>query len=350
MVRRSAATTIVTARERGTRPVDRAGRAHGRLTAPRSSSSAAASPAAASPTTWRGRAGRDVAAGREGRADQRLDLPRRRPRHPVQPVADDDALPPLQRRAVPRARRVRAARQPAHRLQPGEPGGAAAGREPRPRDRPRRRACVGPDEALALMPQASAGVALRRGLDARRRLRRPAHRHLRAGRRRPRAGRRRSAPRTRVTGIELGPRPRGARRSLTDRGRIETEHVVNACGIWAPQVSAMVGAFTPSVPVDHQHIALQAVPGHELPRDMPCFRDTDNLVYGTLRGRRRAVRRLRAEPGRALGGRRARGITARERCRPTSERFAPADGRAPRGASRSSTTPAWSRSCATPTR
>ena len=42
----------------------------------------------------------------------------------------------------------------------------------------------------------------------------------------------------------------------------------------------MVGAFTPSVPVDHQHIALQAVDGHELPRDMPCFRDTDNLVYG----------------------------------------------------------------------
>ena len=42
----------------------------------------------------------------------------------------------------------------------------------------------------------------------------------------------------------------------------------------------MVGAFTPSVPVDHQHIALHAVAGHELPRDTPCFRDTDNLVYG----------------------------------------------------------------------
>ena len=42
----------------------------------------------------------------------------------------------------------------------------------------------------------------------------------------------------------------------------------------------MVGAFAPSMPVDHQHIALEAVPGHELPRDMPCFRDTDNLVYG----------------------------------------------------------------------
>jgi 4-methylaminobutanoate oxidase (formaldehyde-forming) len=84
---------------------------------------------------------------------------------------------------------------------------------------------------------------------------------------------------TRVTGIELDER-RAVRAVLTDAGRIEVEHVVNACGIWAPQVSAMVGAFTPSVPVDHQHIALKAVEGYELPRDMPCFRDTDNLVYG----------------------------------------------------------------------
>src|SRR2546430_2093811 len=63
-------------------------------------------------------------------------------------------------------------------------------------------------------------------------------------------------------------------------GRIETELVVNACGMWASQVAAMVGAFAPSVPVDHQHIALHAVPGHELDREMRCFRDTDNLVYG----------------------------------------------------------------------
>jgi glycine cleavage system aminomethyltransferase T/glycine/D-amino acid oxidase-like deaminating enzyme len=84
---------------------------------------------------------------------------------------------------------------------------------------------------------------------------------------------------TRVTGIELGPMHE-VRAVLTEHGRIETEHVVNAAGMWAPQVSAMVGAFTPSVPVDHQHIALAAVRGHELPHDMPCFRDTDNLVYG----------------------------------------------------------------------
>ena len=83
----------------------------------------------------------------------------------------------------------------------------------------------------------------------------------------------------RVTGIELSPR-REVTRVLTDNGPIAAEHVVDAAGIWAPQVAAMVGAFVPSTPVDHQHIALRAVPGHELPHDMPCFRDPDNLVYG----------------------------------------------------------------------
>ncbi len=84
---------------------------------------------------------------------------------------------------------------------------------------------------------------------------------------------------SRVTGIELD-RRRAVRRVLTETGPIDTELVVDAAGIWAPQVAAMVGAFVPSTPIDHQHIALRAVPGHELPRDMPCFRDPDNLVYG----------------------------------------------------------------------
>jgi glycine cleavage system aminomethyltransferase T/glycine/D-amino acid oxidase-like deaminating enzyme len=83
----------------------------------------------------------------------------------------------------------------------------------------------------------------------------------------------------RVTGIELS-RRREVRAVRTDDGTIETEIVVNAAGIWAPRVAAMVGAWVPSTPVDHQHIALKAVPGSELPRDMPCFRDPDNLVYG----------------------------------------------------------------------
>ena len=83
----------------------------------------------------------------------------------------------------------------------------------------------------------------------------------------------------RVTAIELSPR-REVTTVITDRDEIECEVVVNAAGMWAPQVASMVGAFVPSTPVDHQHIALKAVPGSELPRDMPCFRDPDNLIYG----------------------------------------------------------------------
>src|SRR6266550_2530763 len=84
---------------------------------------------------------------------------------------------------------------------------------------------------------------------------------------------------TRVTGIELS--GRGAVQAVqTETNRIEAEVVVIACGIWAPQVAAMAGAVVVSTPVDHQHAALQAVAGAELPHDMPCFRDPDNLIYG----------------------------------------------------------------------
>ena len=83
----------------------------------------------------------------------------------------------------------------------------------------------------------------------------------------------------RVTGIELT--DAGSVKAIqTDAGGIEAEVIVIAGGIWAPQIAAMAGVFIVSTPVDHQHAALRAVPGHELPHDMPCFRDPDNLIYG----------------------------------------------------------------------
>src|SRR5436305_5659997 len=83
----------------------------------------------------------------------------------------------------------------------------------------------------------------------------------------------------RATGIELS--DTGAVRTVnTDHGGIETEVVVVAGGIWGPQIAAMAGAYIVSTPVDHQHAALLAVPGHEIAHDMPCFRDPDNLIYG----------------------------------------------------------------------
>ncbi len=83
----------------------------------------------------------------------------------------------------------------------------------------------------------------------------------------------------RVTGIKLSPK-RQVEKIKTTKGDIKTEIVVNAAGIWAPQLAAMVGLHVASTPIDHQHVMLKAVPGHELPKSMPCFRDPDYLVYG----------------------------------------------------------------------
>jgi glycine cleavage system T protein len=83
---------------------------------------------------------------------------------------------------------------------------------------------------------------------------------------------------TRMTGIQLSPAGE-VQRVLTNQGSIKTEIIINAAGIWAPRVAAMAGLQLPSVPVDHQHIALKAVPGHVFPHETPCLRDPDNLVY-----------------------------------------------------------------------
>jgi 4-methylaminobutanoate oxidase (formaldehyde-forming) len=82
----------------------------------------------------------------------------------------------------------------------------------------------------------------------------------------------------RVTGLELSSKGE-IQRVLTDHGPIDTEIVVNAAGLWAPQVAAMAGLHIPTTPVDHQHIALKAVSGHEFSPSTPCLRDPDNLVY-----------------------------------------------------------------------
>ena len=76
--------------------------------------------------------------------------------------------------------------------------------------------------------------------------------------------------RTRVAGIELG-RDHEVRAVLTAEERIETEHVVNAAGVWAPQVAEMVGARLPSVPVDHQHVLMQGVAGTTSPAGSPLL-------------------------------------------------------------------------------
>jgi len=83
---------------------------------------------------------------------------------------------------------------------------------------------------------------------------------------------------TRVTGIKVSAQG-NIERVITDKGEIRCEIVINAAGLWAPRIAAMAGLHIPTTPVDHQHIALKAVPGHEFTHDTPCLRDPDNLVY-----------------------------------------------------------------------
>src|ERR1700682_2163238 len=55
--------------------------------------------------------------------------------------------------------------------------------------------------------------------------------------------------RTRVTGIDVG---RGQVQAvIADRGRIETEHVLSAAGIWGPVVGQMAGVPIPLQPLQH---------------------------------------------------------------------------------------------------
>ncbi len=82
----------------------------------------------------------------------------------------------------------------------------------------------------------------------------------------------------RVTGITRT--ARGAVAAVeTDHGAIRTECVVNAGGMWAGRIAAMVGLGLPITPLIHQHLATRPIPGHELARTTPCLRDPENLVY-----------------------------------------------------------------------
>ena len=66
----------------------------------------------------------------------------------------------------------------------------------------------------------------------------------------------------------------------TDRGDIECDVVVDAAGMYAPQVARMVGVRVPVVPMSHQYVVTKPFRslGAAEPR-LPTLRDPDLLVY-----------------------------------------------------------------------
>ena len=69
---------------------------------------------------------------------------------------------------------------------------------------------------------------------------------------------------------------------VTDKGRVEAEYVVIACGVWSPRIARMAGATIPLTPAVHQMIDVGPIPilqetGRELA--FPIVRDMDTFMY-----------------------------------------------------------------------
>lgn len=97
---------------------------------------------------------------------------------------------------------------------------------------------------------------------------------------------------TEVTGLSVDTAPHGGvagriRAVETDRGRVEAEHVVIACGVWSPQIAGLAGANIPLVPAVHQMLDLGPIPelaAAEKWISVPLVRDMDARMYARQRG------------------------------------------------------------------
>jgi glycine cleavage system aminomethyltransferase T/glycine/D-amino acid oxidase-like deaminating enzyme len=79
---------------------------------------------------------------------------------------------------------------------------------------------------------------------------------------------------TRVTAIEVV--DGRVRRVITDKGDISTDLVVNAGGMFAPEIGRMAGVTVPLIPFAHEYLITRP---SGLPLDMPTMRDPSLLVY-----------------------------------------------------------------------
>jgi glycine cleavage system aminomethyltransferase T/glycine/D-amino acid oxidase-like deaminating enzyme len=84
-------------------------------------------------------------------------------------------------------------------------------------------------------------------------------------------------PYTRVTGIEL--KNGHVQAVQTSRGRVATEVVVVAAGIWSPRIGRMVGISIPLIPMQHQYAMTAPLPELAGNASVPNLRDPDKLVY-----------------------------------------------------------------------
>ena len=79
----------------------------------------------------------------------------------------------------------------------------------------------------------------------------------------------------RVTAVQV--ESGGVRGVETSAGPVEAEVVVNAGGIYAPEIGRLAGATVPVIPMAHQYVLARIAA--DLPQDLPTMRDPDLLVY-----------------------------------------------------------------------
>src|ERR687893_624315 len=94
-----------------------------------------------------------------------------------------------------------------------------------------------------------------------------------------------TVPNVEVTGLDVD----GGRitRVRTDKGDIEAEYVVIACGVWSPKIGDMAGVSIPLVPAVHQMISVGPCPqlsGQEGEISFPIVRDMDTFCYERQHG------------------------------------------------------------------
>ena len=63
----------------------------------------------------------------------------------------------------------------------------------------------------------------------------------------------------------------------TDRGKFQADVVVNAGGMFAPEIGRLAGVTVPIIPMAHQYLLTKPIAGVE--PGLPTMRDPDNLVY-----------------------------------------------------------------------